>query len=366
MGNGSSANSSVPVQVAGVGGAGTLTNVQGLAAGNSHACANTSDGAVYCWGFGFMGQLGNNSTSGSASPVQVTGVGGSGSLTGISQVAAGSNTSCASSTSSTAYCWGEGSAGQLGNNSSVASLTPVSVVGVGGSGTLSGVSAVTAGTSHACARSSSGTVYCWGDNASGQLGANSTSASSLTPVQVVGAGGTGTLSGITAISSAPGSYHTCALSSSGTVYCWGYGVSGQLGNNSTSNSGYPVQVVGVGGTGTLSNITSISAGGSHTCAVESGGTVYCWGQNTSGQLGNNSTATGYNYPVAVHAVGGGGTLTGISAAGSGAINTCAVNSSGNVFCWGSGSAGALGNNSTSASGTPVQVHGLGGGGYLTL
>jgi len=92
-----------------------------------------------------------------------------------------------------------------------------------------------------------------------------------------------------ATSIAAGYFHTCALSTTGAVYCWGNNVWGQLGNNSTTDSHVPVQVAGVGGTGFLSGIASIAAGYFHTCAVSTTGAVYCWGDNVYGQLGNNST-----------------------------------------------------------------------------
>ena len=104
-------------------------------------------------------------------------------------------------------------------------------------------------------------------------------------------GGTGLLSGIASI--AAGFAHTCAVSTTGGVYCWGYNPYGQLGNNSTTQSNAPVQVKGMGGTGLLSGIVSIAAGDSHTCALSATGAVYCWGWNPYGQLGNNSTTNSY-------------------------------------------------------------------------
>ena len=128
-----------------------------------------------------------------------------------------------------------------------------------------------------------------------QLGNNSTTQSNA-PVQVKGMGGTGLLSGIVSI--AAGTYYTCAVSATGAVYCWGQNNSGQLGNNSTTQSNVPVQVKGVGGTGLLSGIVSIAAGDYHTCALSTTGALYCWGWNPYGQLGNNSTMSSY-VPVQV-------------------------------------------------------------------
>jgi len=146
------------------------------------------------------------------------------------------------------------------------------------------------------------------------------------------------------------------VTTTGAVYCWGYNGNGQLGNNSTTNSNVPVQVEGVGGTGLLSAITSIAAGWQHTCALTTTGAVYCWGDNYFGQLGNNST-TNSNVPVQVEGVGGSGLLSGIASIAAGPEHTCAVTTTGAVYCWGYNGYGQLGNNSTTNSNVPVQVEG---------
>ena len=149
------------------------------------------------------------------------------------------------------------------------------------------VPAISAGYSHTCALLSDHTVECWGYNGEGELG-DGTTTDSATPVQVKDVAGTGTLSNVTQISA--GYSHTCALLTGGAVECWGYNYNGQLGNGTTTDSATPVQVKDVAGTGTLSNVTQISAGGSHTCALLSDNTVECWGYNGEGELGNGETA----------------------------------------------------------------------------
>jgi alpha-tubulin suppressor-like RCC1 family protein len=162
--------------------------------------------------------------------------------------------------------------------------TPVQVKGVDGVGTLSNVAQISAGGYHTCALlTNTNSVDCWGYNYSGQLGDDTTTQRS-TPVPVKGVGGVGTLSNVTQISA--GFYHTCALLSGGTVDCWGDNGIGRLGNGTMANSSTPVSVKGVAGTGTLSNVTQISAGGYHTCALLSDNSVDCWGYNFFGQLGN--------------------------------------------------------------------------------
>jgi alpha-tubulin suppressor-like RCC1 family protein len=278
--------SNVPVQVVGVGGTGLLSGVTTIAADDSCDCAVTTTGAVYCWGYNSQGELGNNSTTDSNVPVQVVGVGGTGLLSGIETIAAWAGHTCAVTATGAVYCWGSNLFGQLGINSTVAfSNVPVQVVGVGGTGLLSGVTAIRAGGYHTCAVTTTGAVDCWGWNYGGALGNNSTVELSEFPVQVVGVGGTGLLSGIATIAAAGGS-HPCALTTTGAVDCWGRG---ELGNNSTTDSNVPVQVVGVGGTGLLSGIATIASGGYHTCAGTTTGGIFCWGNNEMGQLGNNST-----------------------------------------------------------------------------
>jgi alpha-tubulin suppressor-like RCC1 family protein len=213
-------------------------------------------------------------------------VGGSGLLTGIASIAAGSAQTCAVSTTGAVYCWGDNYVGQLGNNSTTDSHVPVQVAGVGGSGLLSGIASIAAGAVYTCAVSTTGAVYCWGWNNNGELGINSTTESNV-PVQVAGVGGSGLLSGIASITA--GGDHTCTLSTTGAVYCWGG--QGALGNNSTTQSNVPVQVAGVGGSGLLSGIAGIAGGWSHTCALSVTGRIDCWGYNPDGQLGNNSTTS---------------------------------------------------------------------------
>jgi alpha-tubulin suppressor-like RCC1 family protein len=164
---------------------GTLTNVAEIATGFSHSCAAKDDGTAWCWGLNNKGQLGNNSTTDSSTPVQVVGAGGVGTLTNVAEIAAGLQHSCAAKDDGTAWCWGLNDKGQLGNNSTTDSSTPVQVVGAGGVGVLDTIILVGAGNTHTCAAKQTHTVWCWGLNNESQLGNNSTTDSS-TPVQAIG------------------------------------------------------------------------------------------------------------------------------------------------------------------------------------
>ena len=330
---------------------GAATDVVSVSAGDYHTCAVTSDGAVFCWGSGSYGRLGDGSATNRSTPVQVKGVGGEGFLSDVVSVSAGGIHSCAVTSDGAAFCWGLGGNGELGNGLNSWSLTPVQVKPVVGEGFLSDVVSVSAGGYHTCAVTSDGAAFCWGYGQRGRLGDGLTTNRS-TPVQVKGVGGIGFLSDVVSVSA--GSNHTCAVTSDGAAFCWGDGLSGKLGDGSTANRSTPVQVKGVEGTGTLSDVVSVSASSSHTCAVTSDGAVFCWGAGGNGELGNGLNS-GSLTPVQVTGVGGEGFLSGVVSVASGFIHACAVTSDGAVFCWGSGRNGKLGNRSIATQLTPASV-----------
>ena len=296
LGDNSIIDKLTPVQVLGVGGAGNLANVSQITSGGNHTCAITANGSAYCWGYNGFGQLGDNSTINRYTPVQVKGVGGAGNLANVSQIASRDNNTCAITTDGSAYCWGYNGFGQLGDNSTINRYTPVQVKGVGGAGNLANVSQITTGINHTCAVKTDGLAYCWGFNGFGQLGDNST-VDKLTPVQVLN------LVGISRIINVAGISYSCAITTSGSAYCWGSNAAGQLGDNSIIDKLTPVQVLGVGGVGNLANVSQISGGAFHTCAIITSGLAYCWGGNGNGQLGDGTT-NGALTPVRILDVGG--------------------------------------------------------------
>ncbi len=254
--------------------------------------------------------------------------------------------SCALLQDGTVRCWGDNSTGELGDGTTTNASTPVAVAGIGGAAT------VTAGGFHTCVRFPDGTIQCWGRNNAGQLGDPATTAfQSPTPVRVAG---------LTATAVTAGGFHTCALLGDGTVSCWGQNDLGQLGNGTVSPTAdtpnpTPVTVSGI------TTAVAISAGGWYTCALLQDGTVRCWGDNTYGQLGNgaillspspNSPITPTPTPVTVSGIS---TAVAIEA---GVFHTCALLRDGTLQCWGRNDEGRLGNGSTANSSTPVTVNGV--------
>ncbi|MFI8631293.1 RCC1 domain-containing protein [Microbacterium sp. NPDC077663] len=312
-------------------------------AGSDHVIALTTDGAVYAWGANRYGQLGNNSPREQPTPVRLAAdVFGGQKIVGVS---AGGDHSAALAADGSVYMWGNGGNGQLGNNKQTVSSTPVRL----GAEVFGGQSivSISAGETHTAAVAADGSVYTWGLNLSGQLGNNSTAIRSLTPVRL----GTDVFGGQRIVNVSAGAHHTAALAADGSVYAWGLNGYGQLGNNSTTGRSLTPVRLGrevFGGR----EIVSISAGGNHTAALAADGSAYMWGYNMYGQLGNNST-TNSGTPVRVEReLFGGQNITSISA---GYNITVAVAADGVAYAWGDNRYGQIGNNTTNNSSTPVRL-----------
>jgi len=376
LGDGKTAESNVPVGVKSVGGTGLLTGVASLAAyagtnGRGGYCALLLSGGVDCWGFGPNGQLGNGvfyttGIEGSDVPVAVKAVGGVGTLAGVAHLAGlGSNglaAYCALLISGGVDCWGYGQQGELGDGSlyitgNYGASVPVAVKAVGGTGTLTGVASVVDGTRAFCAVLLAGGVVCWGDNVSSQLGNGSPGGTFAIPESVVGVGGTGTLTSVSAVAT-EGAEGYCALLVGGGVDCWG---NGGLGDGVGDQSDVPKIVLGVGGTGTLSGVSSLAAtsyiNNNTYCALRTTTGVDCWGDGSWGALGDGVLSGDALSPGVVVGVGGTSTLAGITSVtgSSGDDGFCAITAAGGAVCWGYGLNGELGNGQGSNSGWPVAV-----------
>jgi len=324
LGVGANIRSLVPADVAGLAG-----GTQKVATGGMHACVVTAAGGVQCWGSNSSGQLGDGTYVSRATPASVSALAG-----GVAKVAAGSYHSCALTSGGGVKCWGNNYNGQLGDGTTTTRSTPRDVTGL-----TTGVVAVGAGSSHTCALTSGGGVKCWGSNANGRLGDGTTTDRS-TPVDVAGL-----TSGVVAV--AAGNSHTCAVTSGGAVKCWGYNSSGQLGDGTTTQRTSPVDVTGLAG-----GVVAVAGGGNHTCALTSSGGVKCWGDNYDGQLGDG-TMTQRLTPVDVT-----GLTSGVAAVAAGYFHTCALTSGSGVKCWGNNLYGQLGDGTTTSRTLAVDVSGL--------
>ena len=386
----------------GVSGGASVSVVSGtfasVATGGAHTCALTASGAAYCWGRGESGQLGVPvptttcmTDAGSFPCLKTPGQVGGGLA--FVQLAAGGAHTCGLTNDGSAYCWGSNRNGQLGDNSTATRNAPTLVA------TELKFASIDAGTQHTCALTREGTAYCWGSNGRGQIGDGTTN-TRFAPVAVTGghtfrviAAGGFTVGHTCAVTTSGNAYcwgdnergqlgtgtggfgdedltshpipapvsteltftavtaglgrHTCGFTDTGDAYCWGENTFGALGNESTEDSSVPASVSG------LYDFVQLVAGGfiGHTCGItaEDTGFAYCWGENETGQVGDGSTFD----RLRPSAVAGGLTFTRLDA---GFRHTCGSTSSG-LYCWGSGGAGQLGTNSTDRSAVPKKVLG---------
>ena len=301
------------------------------AAGGDHTLVVGSNGVLYAWGLGTDGQLGNGTTTSSSTPVQVS------LPPGVVPVAvaAGDDHSLALGSNGTLYAWGYNGFGQLGNGTTTNEDTPVAVDFPAGVT----ATAISAGTYFSLALGSDGNVYAWGDGNLGALGYGSMN-EQKTPVKV------SLPAGVTASAIAAGGSFGLAIGSNGTLYSWGDGNQGQLGNGTASHSTTPVVVELPAGV----TASVISAGYEHALAIGSNGSVYAWGAGGDGQLGNGAF-TDSTDPVKVSMPAG---VTAVAIAG-GLDHSLAIGSDGNLYAWGEDGAGELGNGGTTNSDSPVRA-----------
>ncbi len=332
-----------------------------------HSCAVLNDATLRCWGDGVDGQMGDGYFLGGRTPLAVN------TTKPAVAVSVGEKHSCALFEDKTVECWGANSQGQLGNpwlphiddpiqvpivlqddsivsklaagwNHTCALVDDGSVQCWGGMHSsspepiegIAGALNLVSGAGHACAMLDDTSVWCWGSNGAGQFGNGTTSLSSQPPTWLYN------MTGVAEVTA--GYSHTCAREHDGDVYCWGGNSSGQLGNGSTTDSPNPVHVDGA-------NLSAIFAGGGHTCGIEPDSTVACWGENYDGQLGDGST-TDSSRPVSVSG------LHDVQSLALGAAHSCALLGDGTVRCWGEGEHGQLGDGSATDSWVPVEVSGL--------
>lgn len=301
-----------------------------VSAEGAHTCAVKADGRLFCWGWAAYGQLGNNSTSPSFIHVPAQ------EYTEASdwaQVSTSTRHTCAIKTDGRLFCWG-----WVGEDYPNNDFLPGSPVPEQESTEASDWDQVSAGGFHTCAIKTDGRLFCWGANGMGALGDNSTELS-LVPVQEY------TTATDWVQVSAGLSDDTCAIKKDGRLFCWGWGEYGQLGNDSTSGSYVPIQEYTM-----ATDWAQVSAGYEYTCAVKTDGRLFCWGRGIFGQLGNDSTSDS-EVPVQEYME-----ATDWAQVSAGLYRTCAVKTDGRLFSWGWKEYGQLGNHSTPESHVPIQEY----------
>jgi alpha-tubulin suppressor-like RCC1 family protein len=301
------------------------TGVVQASAGAAHSLVLSSDGTVWARGNNWFGQLGNGTNTASSTLIHVPG------LTGVIQVSAGGFHSLALRSDGTVWEWGVWGPGD--------NLTPAEVPG------LTGVTKIAAGDGFSLALRSDGTVWAWGNNNAGELG-DGTTTPSTAPVQVSG------LSQVTSIAAGADSalaVRTRGITTLKTVWAWGGNGSGQLGDGTLSNHLTPEQVTGI----EAPSVTGISVGEEFAVALGSDGSVWAWGADDAGQLGNAPSASPVARPVETT-----GMDSGITQVSAGANHVLALESNGTVLAWGDNSEGELGTGSTASVTGAVQVAGL--------
>lgn len=307
-----------------------VTDVVDIAAHYGHTMVLKSDGTVWTWGNNYCGQLGNGSTSNSLKPVQVTELTG---LTDIKEIAGGNTFSLALSHDGTVWAWGCNTSGQLGDGTTTRKSRPVEV--------LTGVQHITKSGNHVIVLMSDGRVYTWGENSWGQLGHGVKEINGLEPMQVRG------LTNV--IEVAAGHGHSMALKDDGTVWAWGMNHHGQVGQEGGGQILTPMQVP------ELTNIIKIAAGGYFSMALKDDGTVWTWGINNQGQLGHGKYEAYPPHPIPTQVNG----ISDVKEIAGGYDHSIALKNDGTVYAWGCNYLGQLGQGDMgSASISPVEVKGL--------
>jgi alpha-tubulin suppressor-like RCC1 family protein len=324
IGDNTNINRCVPVSVVGT----TKTFCQ-IVGGHYHSSAIDKNGQVWSWGTDSSGNLGIGVVFSPNHPTPKSIAGGQKTFCKIS--ARTDNTSGIDNNGKV-WAWGNNSKGQIGDGTTTNRCTPTALAGVAKT-----FCEISSGNSTTAAIDKNGQIWTWGWNFFGYLG-DGTLTDKCTPVSV--AGSTKTFCKITS----RGQYHMGAIDKNGQVWCWGFGALGQLGTGNTQSSCSPRAVAGA-----TKTFCKIDAGFYHTVAIDKNGQAWSWGYNFSGQLGDNST-TARCTPVSV--AGSTKTFCEIS---TGNEHVIAIDKNGDVWAWGSGASGRLGDNTTTSRLTPVRV-----------
>jgi alpha-tubulin suppressor-like RCC1 family protein len=299
---------------------------QKLSAGTSHTCAINSLSQLKCWGRNHYGQLGDGTTIDKSVSTVID------APNTYSEVSAGDAHTCAITSAGVLKCWGHNDSGQLGDGTSISQTVPLTI----NPGTI--YSKISISGSLSCALTASNVLQCWGMNAYGGLGDGTVVNKSVPTVIDFGVS-------YSVIST--GALHTCGITTAGVLKCWGLNDSGQLGDGTTGNKTLPVTV---DATSTYSNVAVSSFVLYHTCGITTSGVLKCWGNNNYGQVGDGTTGVARALPVVI------ASGTNFSDVSAGYVHTCAVRSStGALYCWGYNFFSQLGDYTTTNKSSPVQA-----------
>ena len=282
---------------------------------------------LFTWGRNSYGNLGDNTIVSKSNPVQTVAGG-----INWKQVSGCSNNSAAIKTDGTLWVWGDNvTNGQLGDNTVVRKSSPIQTIAFG-----TNWKSVSCGSVITTAIKTDGTLWCWGSNTNGGLGDN-TIVKKSSPVQTIAFG-------INWKQVSCGYAYTACIKTDGTLWCWGLNSSGQLGDNSATKRSSPVQTIALG-----KNWKQVACGGSNTAAIKTDGTLWCWGYNTFGSLGDN-TNTNRSSPIQTITYG-----TNWKSVSCGVYHTAAIKTDGTLWTWGYNFYGELGDNTTTQRTSPVQT-----------
>ncbi len=322
LGDGTSTDRLTPTPVAG-----NLT-FSTVSTGDGYTCAISIAGPSYCWGRNNSGQLGDGTTTNRRTPTLVSG--------GFSFVAiyAYGGHACGLTASGAGYCWGSGLNGALGDGTRTDRAVPTPIAGNLTFKTLA------VGAVHTCGLTVAGQAYCWGYNTGGQIGdgtrgSSQTGTTPSSPKLVIG--------GVALESLVAGQWQNCGLVSGGQGYCWGYNVNGELGDGTTIERDSPTAMVGG------LTFSRLEAGTFSACGITTGGIAYCWGLNNFGQVGDGTAGNTRLTPTRVS-----GTVS-FSSVTAGWNHSCGLGSTGTVFCWGSNVSGRLGDGTQTNRLVPTPV-----------
>ncbi len=362
-------------------------SIEAMSLGRAHSCALTNEGKVYCWGDNSSGQLGDGTTINRATPTLIK------NIEDATSISTQWNHTCALKSDSTVWCWGENIYGQIGDGTTDNTTVPTLVKN------LNNVANISTGHVHTCARLLDKTIRCWGSNDVGELGIGQTTQRIFSEPQPLSLIGTKSLDS--------GKTHNCVITNTNTVLCWGENALGEIGNSpdgewrvahqpspalnltdvkqislglegshalKTNGQVYswgdvagtnpeninhvstPKSVIGPSPSETwLSNIDKIASGSSHICAVNTTGTILCWGSNSFGQCGNGTTQGDNLHPFVRNRPSPVMNLGSVSDIAGGGSHTCAKTTDGQIYCWGANNAGQLGDGTTTQRLTPTPV-----------